>query len=46
MCVCVNCGLTGESCCCQDISRCCSCEFYDHIDGCTLEAPTDCLKEE
>lgn len=46
MCICTDCGLTGESCVCEDVSRCVSCEHYDFIIGCTLEAPEDCVKEE
>ncbi len=46
MCICEDCGLSGESCVCSDVSRCVSCEYYDYIDGCILDAPADCVKED
>lgn len=46
MCVCDECGLTGESCCCEEVSRCCSCEFFDHVLGCILDAPKPCIKDQ
>ncbi len=46
VCICKDCGLSGESCVCDEVSRCVSCEHYDFVIGCTLEAPEDCIKEE
>ena len=45
MCICKECNLSGESCVCQEVSRCISCEHYDFVIGCTLEPPGDCIKE-
>ncbi len=45
MCICAECNLSGESCVCQEVSRCISCEHYDFVIGCTLEPPEDCVKE-
>ena len=30
---------------CEEVSRCVSCEYFNHVDGCTLEPPKDCIKE-
>ena len=45
MCVCAECGLSGESCLCGDGDKCCSCEFYDYIDGCIMPPEEECQKD-
>ena len=42
---CDCCGLDVGLCVCVDSSHCCSCEFYDFDNGCTLDASVTCVKE-
>ncbi len=44
--ICNDCGLSVESCVCQENFGCAGCEFFDYEDGCLLEPSVACVKEE